>query len=151
MEFVAGHYCSGSSIPASAGLHEEGVLQITPASTNPKFTDERRLEQRVPHLRPRRRSRATSPATTSPSIKDKKIAILHDKTAYGKGLADETKKALNAAGVKEAMYEAYHAGRARTYSALVTKLKQAGVDVDLCRRLPHRGRPDRAPGAASRA
>src|SRR5262249_12283078 len=38
--FVAGHFCSGSSIPASAVYHEEGVLQITPASTNPKFTDD---------------------------------------------------------------------------------------------------------------
>ena len=34
----------------------------------------------------------------------KKIAILHDKTAYGKGLADETKAQLNARGVQEAMY-----------------------------------------------
>src|SRR5262245_65966776 len=38
--FVAGHFCSGSSIPASAVYHEEGVLQITPASTNPKFTED---------------------------------------------------------------------------------------------------------------
>src|SRR4030095_7465042 len=38
--FVAGHFCSGSSIPASAVYHEEGILQITPASTNPKFTDD---------------------------------------------------------------------------------------------------------------
>ena len=39
--FVAGHFCSGSSIPASAVYAEEGILQISPASTNPKFTDER--------------------------------------------------------------------------------------------------------------
>ncbi len=39
------------------------------------------------------------------NYKDKKIAIIHDKSAYGKGLADETRKALNAAGGKEAMYE----------------------------------------------
>ncbi len=38
--FVAGHYCSGSSIPASKVYAEEGVLQISPASTNPKYTDE---------------------------------------------------------------------------------------------------------------
>ena len=38
--FVAGHFCSGSSIPASKVYTEEGILQITPASTNPKFTDE---------------------------------------------------------------------------------------------------------------
>ena len=53
--FVAGHFCSGSSIPASAVYHEEGILQMTPASTNPKFTEDAgsgRLEHGVPHLRP---------------------------------------------------------------------------------------------------
>src|ERR1051326_5579222 len=38
--FIAGHYCSGSSIPASAVYAENGMLQITPASTNPKLTDD---------------------------------------------------------------------------------------------------------------
>src|SRR5690348_7484494 len=37
--FVAGHFCSGSSIPASAVYGEEGILQMTPASTNPDFTE----------------------------------------------------------------------------------------------------------------
>ena len=38
--FMAGHFCSGSSIPASSVYEEEGILQISPASTNPKLTDE---------------------------------------------------------------------------------------------------------------
>ena len=38
--FMAGHFCSGSSIPASAVYDEEGIVQISPASTNPKLTDE---------------------------------------------------------------------------------------------------------------
>lgn len=40
VQFVAGHFCSGSSIPASKVYAEEGVLQISPASTNPRYTDE---------------------------------------------------------------------------------------------------------------
>src|SRR5215813_6225275 len=40
VKFVDGHFCSGSSIPASAIYNENGILQITPASTNPKFTDD---------------------------------------------------------------------------------------------------------------
>jgi branched-chain amino acid transport system substrate-binding protein len=59
---------------------------------------------------------------------DKNIAIVHDKTAYGKGLADETKKALNAAGKQEALYEGITAGE-KDYSALVSKLKQANIDL----------------------
>src|SRR5215469_15299019 len=35
--FVAGHYCSSSSIPASEAYADGNVLQITPASTNPLF------------------------------------------------------------------------------------------------------------------
>jgi branched-chain amino acid transport system substrate-binding protein len=54
--------------------------------------------------------------------------VLHDKTAYGKGLADETKKQLNKRGVKEAMYEAYTAGE-KDYSALISKMKANGVGV----------------------
>src|SRR5580693_4260381 len=37
--FVAGHYCSSSSIPASEAYADGNVLQITPASTNPQFTE----------------------------------------------------------------------------------------------------------------
>ena len=51
---------------------------------------------------------------------------MHDKTAYGKGLADETKKALNAAGMKEALYESVNQGD-KDFSALVSKMKQANI------------------------
>src|SRR5918998_1140754 len=58
----------------------------------------------------------------------KKVAVVHDKTPYGKGLADETQKAMNAKGLKEVVYEGVNTGE-KDYSALVSKLKQAGVDV----------------------
>ena len=57
-----------------------------------------------------------------------KVAVIYDKTAYGKGLADEFKKQLNARGVEEAMYEAITAGD-KDFTALITKMKQAGVDL----------------------
>ena len=38
---IAGHYCSGSSIPASQVYAEADLVQISPASTNPAFTDNR--------------------------------------------------------------------------------------------------------------
>ena len=61
-------------------------------------------------------------------FKDKKVAIVHDKTTYGKGLADETKKAMNNLGVKEVLYEGVSAGE-KDFSALVSKSKNAGADV----------------------
>ena len=48
---VIGHFCSGSSIPASDVYADAGVIEITPASTNPKFT-ERGMWNTVPRLRP---------------------------------------------------------------------------------------------------
>ena len=61
-------------------------------------------------------------------FKGKKVAIIHDKTAYGQGLADETRKALAAKGMKETMYEAITAGE-KDYSALISKMKQAGIEL----------------------
>jgi branched-chain amino acid transport system substrate-binding protein len=127
VKFVAGHFCSGSSIPASKVYSEENVLQISPASTNPKLTDEGGPNVFRVCGRDDQQGIVAGQFLAS-KYGSKKIAILHDKTAYGKGLADETKKALNNAGVKEAMYEAYTAGE-KDYSALVSKMKQVGVDV----------------------
>ncbi len=59
---------------------------------------------------------------------DKKIAILHDGTAYGKGLADETKKQLNKRGIIEVLYQAYTPGES-DYSPLMKQLQTQGVDV----------------------
>lgn len=129
--FMAGHFCSGSSIPASAVYAEEGIMQITPASTNPKYTDEPAAKGITTIGRVCGRDDAQGIVAgryLAKKFKGKKVAILHDKTAYGKGLADETKKNLNASGLTEAMYEAYTAGE-KDYSALVSKLKAAGIDA----------------------
>lgn len=58
----------------------------------------------------------------------KVIAVLDDKSAYGKGLADETVKRLHQLGVQEAVRESFNAGE-RDYTALIAKLKQAQADL----------------------
>ena len=124
---VAGHYCSGSSIPASKVYAEEGVLQISPASTNPAYTDNGSWNTfRVCGRDDQQGLVAGKYLATT--FKGKKVAILHDNSAYGKGLADETKKSLNANGLTEALYAAYTPGE-RDYSAIVSRMKQAGIDV----------------------
>ncbi len=125
--FMAGHFCSGSSIPASKVYEEEGIIQISPASTNPKLTDEGGPNVYRVCGRDDQQGEVAG-AFLAKSYGDKNVAIVHDKTAYGKGLADETKKAMNSAGKKETLYEAYTAGE-KDYTALVSKLKQNGIDV----------------------
>ena len=125
--FVAGHFCSGSSIPASKVYAEEGILQISPASTNPKYTDEGGWNTFRTCGRDDQQG-AVAGTYIAKQYRDHKVAILHDNSAYGKGLADETKKALNKGGVKEVLYSPYTPGE-KDYSALVSRLKQAGANL----------------------
>src|SRR6266699_3746735 len=107
--FVAGHYCSSSSIPASAVYNEAGVLQMTPASTNPALTDDAAKKGWINVFRSCGRDDAQGAVAgkyLADHYKGKHVAVIHDKTAYGKGIADETMKAMNKAGLKETMYEA---------------------------------------------
>ena len=125
---VAGHYCSGSSIPASKVYAEADMVQISPASTNPAFTDDRSGPNIYRVCGRDDQQGGIAGKYLATHFADKDIAIVHDKTAYGKGLADEVKKTLNAAGKQETLYEAITAGD-KDYSALVSKLKQANIDV----------------------
>ena len=127
VKFVVGHFNSGVSIPASEVYAENGILQITPASTNPKFT-ERGLWNTFRTCGRDDQQGAVAGKYISEKFKDAKVAIVHDKTPYGQGLADETKKALNAAGVTEVIYEGITPGE-KDYSALIAKMKQAGTTL----------------------
>ncbi|WAC25995.1 branched-chain amino acid ABC transporter substrate-binding protein [Ancylobacter sp. SL191] len=127
VKFVIGHFNSGVSIPASEQYAEAGVIAISPASTNPKLT-ERGLTNVFRTCGRDDQQGAVAAAYILQNLKGKKIAIVHDKTPYGKGLADETKKALNAGGVTEVVYEGINPGE-KDYSALVSKLKAANVDI----------------------
>jgi len=126
--FMAGHFCSGSSIPASAVYAEEGIVQISPASTNPKFTDERPGPGTYRVCGRDDQQGEVAGAYLQANFADKKVAFVHDKTAYGQGLADATMAAFEKAGGKPALYEAYTAGE-KDYSALISKLKAEGVGV----------------------
>jgi len=128
---VIGHYCSGSSIPASAVYNESGIIQITPASTNPALTEDAAKKGWNNVFRTCGRDDQQGEVAgkyIATKFKGKKVAIAHDKQAYSKGLADETKKNLNAAGTKEVMYEAVNKGD-KDFTALISKMKQAGVEV----------------------
>lgn len=129
--FVAGHYCSSSSIPASAVYNEAGVLQMTPASTNPALTDDAAKKGWNNVFRSCGRDDVQGGVAgkyLADHYKGKNVAIVHDKTAYGKGIADETMKAMNKAGLKETMYEAITQGD-KDFTALISKMKQANIDV----------------------
>lgn len=129
--FVAGHFCSGSSIPASEVYAEEGILQMTPASTNPAFTEGPATKGVKTVFRTCGRDDKQGSFAgpwLAKTYAGKNVAILDDKSPYGQGLANETQKNMEASGLKTALRDTY-TQKEKDFSALVSKLKQAKIDV----------------------
>lgn len=124
--FMHGHWCSSSTIPASDVYAEAGIPMAT-VSTNPQVTA-RGLTNLVRIMGSDDQQGIVSGGYIAERFKDKKVAVVDDKSAYGKGLADEMAKAMKAKGKEPTLRESITAGE-KDYSGLVTKLKQAGVEV----------------------
>jgi branched-chain amino acid transport system substrate-binding protein len=124
--FMHGHWCSSSTIPASEVYHEADILMAT-VSTNPQVT-ERGLDNIFRIMGRDDQQGLVAGSYIAEKFAGKKVAVVDDKSAYGKGLADEMAKAMEAKGLKPVLREAITAGE-RDYSGLVTRLKQAGVEV----------------------
>ena len=99
VKFVIGHYNSGVTIPASEVYQENGILEITPASTNPTVTERGMWNIFRTCGRDDQQGKVAGTYILA-HFKGKKIAFVNDKTTYGKGLADETLKTIKAGGMK---------------------------------------------------
>ena len=124
--FMHGHYCSSSTIPASE-VYAEANIPMATVSTNPRVT-ERGLKNLVQIAGRDDQQGQIAGAYLVENFKGKKIAVVDDKSTYGKGLADEIAKAMEGKGAKPALRESITAGE-KDYSGLVAKLKAAGVEV----------------------
>ncbi len=125
--FVVGHFNSSVTMPASDAYNEAGVLEITPGSTNPQIT-ERGLPLLFRTCGRDDQQGGVAAAYLVAHEKGKRIAIIHDKSTYGKGLADETRKALAAAGVHDVLYEGLNVGE-KDFSSIVSKIKSVDADI----------------------
>ncbi|HKO08040.1 MAG TPA: ABC transporter substrate-binding protein [Alphaproteobacteria bacterium] len=129
--FVAGHYCSGDSIPASAVYVENNILQITPASTNPMLTDSAAQKGWKTVFRTSGRDDQQGIVAgnlLASHYQGRRIAILDDQSPYGAGIANQTKRSMNEAGVQETLRQSFQKGD-RDFTALVSRMKQMGIDV----------------------
>ena len=127
VKFVIGDYNSGVTMPSSEVYQENGILQITPSATNPKIT-ERGMWNIFRTCGRDDQQGAVAGAYIAQHFKGKKVAIVHDKTTYGQGLAEETKKAMNGKGIKEVLLEGINVGD-KDFSALVSKIKASGAEL----------------------
>jgi branched-chain amino acid transport system substrate-binding protein len=125
--FVDGHLCSGAGLAASKIYERAGILMITGTAASPKLTDEGRAN--IFRICGRSDQEGQMAASyLAEQWRDKNIAILHDGSTYGQGLAEFTKAYLNRMGKQEALFEQYTAGK-DDYTDVVAKLKAAGIDV----------------------
>ena len=118
---VIGHWNSSASIPASEVYKDRGnIPMITPASTNPQLTE--RGYENVFRVCGRDDQQGMIAAEfVAKSLKIKKVAIIHDKTTYGQGLADEFKKALGDAA--EVVYYGVVIQGDKDFRAVLTSIK----------------------------
>ncbi len=124
--FMHGHWCSSSTIPAS-DIYNEAQIPMATVSTNPQVT-ERGLKNIFRIMGRDDQQGLVAGDYIAARFGQAKVAVIDDKSAYGKGLATEMAKAMKAKGLKPAVEESITAGE-RDYSSLVTKLKAAGVSV----------------------
>ncbi len=127
VKFVVGPVTSGVAMAVSDVFSESGVLMVTPTATSPALTT--RGLTNVFRTCGRDDQQADIAASyVLKNLKDKKIAIVHDKGTYGKGLADAFQKGVNAGGIKEVIALTVNPGD-KDLSAVVTRLKAANVEV----------------------
>ena len=124
---VDGHFCSASTIPASKVYSDNGVLEISPASTNPKYTDEGTPFTFRTCGRDDQQG-AVAAEYIAKHFPKAKIAVLDDNSTYGKGIADQVRLNLKKLGVAVAYNTSYTAGD-KDYSALISRLKSQGISL----------------------
>ncbi len=124
---VVGHFNSSCSIPTSTIYHDAKLIQITPASTNPAFT-ERGLWNVFRACGRDDQQGSVAAAFIAKKLKKTKVAVMHDKTTYGQGLADETVKVLERAAIKPVYYGGITQGE-KDYRPVLTAVKQKGPEV----------------------
>lgn len=123
---IVGHWNSSCSIPASTYYHDANIVMITPATTNPRLTLQGfKNVFRVCGTDDQQGKVAAE--FVLKTLRPKKIAIIHDKTAYGQGLAEYFKKALG-----DRVKVVYYGGiiqRDLDYKAVLTTIKQKAPEL----------------------
>ena len=126
---VVGHICSGATKAALTIYKDAKIVAISPASTNPPLTQSGKYPNFFRTIAPDDAQAKLDVNFVLNHLKAKKIAIIHDKGDYGKGLATMEKKFIEEDGrAKVVLFEGVTPGGV-DYSAVVQKIKRARPDV----------------------
>lgn len=124
---VIGHLNSGTTIPASKIYFDAGIPQISGSATNPKYTQQGFKTAFRVMANDVQQGKILGEYATK-QLAAKSVAIIDDSSAYGQGLSDEFKKAVEAAGVKIVATE-HTNDKATDFAAILTKIKSKKPDV----------------------
>lgn len=124
---VIGHFNSGCTIPSSEIYRQNGILQITPGSTNPQVTERgfRTLFRIVGRDDQQGVVAATYARNT---LKVSKIAVLHNKTAYGQGLGEEVRKTFEKLGGEVVLFSGI-SGEEMDFRATLSAVRSSGAQA----------------------
>lgn len=124
---VVGHFNSGCTLPASEIYQQAGILQITPASTNPQVTE--RGYSTLFRMCGRDDQQGIVAANFAiDTLKASAIAVVHNKTAYGQGIAEEFKKTIEARGGKVVLFDGI-AGEEMDFRGTIAAIQKAGAQA----------------------
>jgi len=124
---VVGHFNSGASIPASKIYSDAGIPQISPSSTNPKYTQQGfKTTFRV--VANDDQQGPVGAKFALEKLKPKTVAVIDDSTSYGQGLADTFEAAAKAGGAKIVARE-HTTDKDTDFKAILTKIKGKKPEV----------------------
>jgi branched-chain amino acid transport system substrate-binding protein len=129
VHFVIGHICSGATLPALGVYKKSNVIAISPSATNPSLTQSGDYPNFFRTIASDDAQARLEVDFALNNLKLTKIAVLHDKGDYGKGLAEYAKKFLEAdKRAKVVLFEGITPG-AVDYSAIVNKIRFSGAQA----------------------
>jgi len=127
---VLGHICSGATKAALNTYKEAKIVTMSPSATNVDLTKSGDYPNFFRTISPDDAQAQLQVDFALNKLKVKKVAIIHDKGDYGKGLAEFAQGFFEKKGVKPVLFEGITPG-AVDYSAIVQKIKFSGADAVL--------------------
>jgi len=124
---VIGHLNSGTSVPASKIYHDAGIVQISPATTSPRYTRQG-FEGAFRTVASDAKLGSALSKYAIETLKAKNIAVIDDRTTYGQGVADEFVKGTKKPGIKVVGRE-FTSATATDYTAILTSIKAKKPDL----------------------
>jgi len=129
VDVVMGHICSGAT-KAALGIYKgENIICMSPSATNPELTQSGDYPNFYRTIASDDAQARLEVDYALDVLKVKKLAVIHDKGDYGKGLAEFAKAFLEKDPRAEVvLYEGVTPG-AVDYSAVVQKIKRSKADA----------------------